>query len=109
MQVQSKAVIEVARKCRAILENHYGSRFRGLVLFGSIAREQACADSDIDLLVLLNGPVDYARELRRIVELLYTIQLNTDRLISAIPAPADEFETGSVQLYRNAKREGIAV
>ena len=99
-------ISEVTQNCRAILENYYGSRFRGLVLYGSLARDQASSASDIDLLVLLNKPFDYFRELRQIIDLLYPVQLDTDRLISAKPAPLDEFENGSIELYRNAKREG---
>jgi predicted nucleotidyltransferase len=83
------------------------SQFKGLVLYGSVARGQASPMSDIDLLVLLNKPFNYFQELRRIIDLLYPIQLDTDQLISAKPAPLDEFESGSVQLYRNAKREGV--
>ena len=79
------------------------------MLYGSLARDQSEPGSDIDLLVLLQGPVDYFRELRDIVDLLYPIQLETDRLISAKPAPVDEFERGSIQLYRNARREGQRV
>jgi predicted nucleotidyltransferase len=94
-------------RCRAILQNHYGSQFRGLVLYGSVARGHASASSDIDVLVLLSGSFDYVRELRQIIDLLYPIQLDTQQLISAKPAPVDEFEAGSIQLYRNAKREGI--
>lgn len=101
------AITEVARKCQTALKSHYGSRLRGLVLYGSVARYQADTASDIDLLVLLSKPFDYFQELRRIIDLLYPIQLDTDRLISAKPAPLDEFEDGSIQLYRNAKREGI--
>jgi len=101
------ATTEVVRKCRTALESHYGSRFKGLVLYGSMARKQANIVSDIDLLVLLSKPFDYFQELRRIIDLLYPVQLDTDRLISAKPAPFDEFENGSIQLYRNAKREGI--
>jgi len=78
-----------------------------LVLYGSVARDQASQGSDIDLLVLLNKPFDYFQELRRIIDLLYPIQLDTDRLISAKPAPLDEYEDGSIELYRNAKREGV--
>jgi predicted nucleotidyltransferase len=98
---------EAVKRCRTALESHYGSQFEGLVLYGSVARGQAGPASDIDLLVLLSQPFDYLRELRRIVELLYPIQLDSDQLISAKPAPLDEFEGGSLQLYRNAKREGI--
>jgi len=101
------AITEVVQKCRAVLESYYGNRFKGLVLYGSFARDQASLYSDIDFLVLLNKPFDYFQELRRIIYLLYPIQLETDKLISAKPAPFDEFENGSIQLYRNAKREGI--
>lgn len=100
-------ITEVTQNCRAVLEDYYGSRFRGLLLYGSLARDQASLSSDIDLLVLLNKPFDYFKELRQIIDLLYPIQLDTDRLISAKPAPVDEFEEGSVGFYRNAKKEGI--
>jgi predicted nucleotidyltransferase len=103
------AITEAIQKCRAILERHYGSQFRGLVLYGSVARHQASSDSDIDLLVLLGEPFDYFRELRQIVDLLYTVQLDTEQLISALPASVEDFDAGSIQLYRNAKREGIRV
>jgi len=100
-------ITEIVQKCRTALESYYGSQFKGLVLYGSVARDQAGTASDIDLLVLLSKPFDYFQELRQIIDLLYPIQLDTDQLISAKPAPFDEFEDGSIQLYRNAKREGI--
>ncbi|MBI3538288.1 MAG: nucleotidyltransferase domain-containing protein [Chloroflexi bacterium] len=100
---------DILKKCRTALQTYYGARFKGLVLYGSTVRGQAVPASDIDLLVLLNQPFDYFQELRRIVDLLYPIQLESDQLISAKPAPLDEFEQGSIQLYRNAKREGQPV
>lgn len=100
-------ITRILAECRTILQNHYGSQFKGLVLYGSRAREQAGPDSDIDVLVLLSGPFDYFQELRQIVDLLYPVQLDTYQLISAKPAAVDEFEAGSIQFYRNAKREGI--
>jgi len=99
-------VSDTVQKCKEILERHYGSQFQGLLLYGSVAREQTRVESDIDLLVLLSDPLDYFEELRRIIDLLYPIQLETERLISAKPAMADEFRAGKLQLYRNAKREG---
>jgi predicted nucleotidyltransferase len=98
---------EVVRKCKVALESHYGSQFKGLILYGSVARNQADSMSDIDLLVLLSTPFDYFSELRQIIDVLYPIQLESEQLISARPVPSDEFERGSIQLYRNAKREGI--
>lgn len=100
---------EVVKKCRMALERHYGSQCKGLVLYGSMARNQTSPMSDIDLLVLLSEPFDYFQELRQIIDVLYPIQLESDQLISAKPALLDEFEQGSIRLYRNAKREGVFV
>lgn len=98
---------DITQRCKTVLERHYGSRFKGLVLYGSMARSWAGPSSDIDLLVLLSKPFDYFYELRQIVDLLYPIQLESEQLISAKPAAMDEFEYGGLQLYRNAKREGL--
>ena len=100
---------EVLQRCKAILENNYQSQFKGLILYGSVARNQASPASDIDLLVLLGQPIDYFKELRTIIDLLYPVQLESEQLISAKPVPVDEFEHGTIQLYRNAKREGVVV
>ena len=101
--------VRIAQRCKNALEGYYGPRLKGLILYGSVAREQADQDSDIDLLVLLNKPFDYLKELRRIVHLLYPIQLDSEQLISAKPAATDEFEHEGLQLYRNARREGVAI
>jgi len=99
----------IMEQCKQVLEEHYGPQFAGLLLYGSMARNQADASSDIDLLVLLSKPFNYFQELRTIVDLLYPLQMESERLISAKPALVDEFEEGRLQLYRNAKREGVSV
>jgi len=99
--------MDVITQCRKTLEVYYGSRLKGVLLYGSMARNQSEPESDIDLLVLLNPPFDFFSELRTIIELLYPIQLESDQLISAKPALSEDFEQGSIQLYRNIKREGV--
>ncbi|MCW5853230.1 MAG: nucleotidyltransferase domain-containing protein [Anaerolineae bacterium] len=106
IQEQSRVIIE---RCKRVLQQHYGPRFRGLILYGSVARHQAEPQSDLDLLVLLTQPFDYCVEVRRIIDLLYPIQLESERLISAKPVAVEAFEHGDSQLYRNAKREGVRV
>ena len=98
----------ILKRCNQTLSNYYGEKFKGLILYGSLARDQADNFSDIDLLVLLKEPFNYFQELRTIVELLYPIQLDSEHLISAKPAAKEEFESGEILLYRLAKREGIA-
>lgn len=100
---------QIIRQCKEALTRQYGKRLKGVILYGSMARGQAESDSDIDLLVLLEQPLDYFRELRLLVDMLYPIQLESERLISAKPVLFGDFELGTVSLYRNARREGVAV
>jgi uncharacterized protein len=107
--MDEKTVGTIVRKCKDVLSNYYGARLKGIILYGSAARGDATQASDIDLLVLLSPPLDYFAELRRIVDLLYPVQLESEQLISAKPALASDYEMGSISLYRNARREGVAV
>lgn len=100
---------DLLHKCKRILSQHYRQQFQGLVLHGSTARGEAVESSDIDLLVLLQEPFDYFNELRQIIDLLYPVQLEADKLISAKPVSDREYELGSLHLYRSAKREGVLV
>ena len=38
-------------QCKAILITHYGDKFKGLILYGSQARDESDDQSDIDFLV----------------------------------------------------------
>lgn len=100
---------DLLQRCKTTLESYYGVHFKGLVLYGSVARNQAHVSSDIDLLVLLDNPFDYVYEVQQIIDLLYPIQLESDQLLSAKPALFNDFEQGIIQLYRNAQREGVVV
>jgi uncharacterized protein len=97
----------IIQKCKKILEKYYGDRFAGLILYGSQGRGEAEAASDIDLLVLLQGPFDYFQEIWNLAGLLYPLQLESDRLISVKPAAKQDFQDGVLQFYRHARREGI--
>ena len=100
---------EIIQKCKEVLARQYGRRLKGVILYGSMARGDYAASSDIDLLVLLDLPLDYFAELRQLVDVLYPIQLESEQLISAKPVLFKDFELGTVSLYRNARREGVAV
>jgi len=85
----------------------FADRFRGLVLFGSEARGEAGPDSDVDLLVLLRGPVEFGKDLETVIRALYPLQLGSDRVSEAFPADEEEYRRGEWAFYRNVQREGI--
>ena len=79
------------------------------MVYGSAARGEMTPESDLDLLILLRPPFDFFTELRQIVDILYPIQLRSNRLISAKPASADDFERGASHFLRNIKVESIRI
>jgi predicted nucleotidyltransferase len=99
----------VLQKCRTVLQTLYGTRLQGGVLYGSCARSTEKTDSDVDLMVLLEGPVQTAREIQRIWEALYPLQLESERLLSFLPVDAALYDQDAYTLYRQAKAGGVAL
>lgn len=98
---------EALKEIKSRLQAAFAERFRGVLLFGSAARGEAGEDSDLDLMVLLEGPVRLGKDLERIVEALYPVQMKLDPPIHALPVPFATFEAGEYGIYRRAKREGV--
>jgi len=89
------------------LQSVYGSRLQRVILYGSEATGEAACDSDIDLLVLLEGPVSLGKETETIVKALYPLQLEILRPIHAIPVDVKTYDAGEFALFRHAKKDGI--
>lgn len=102
---------EVLGHIRKALETAFGPRLKGVVLYGSEARGQASPDSDIDLLVLLAGPVEQWEDSRVCREAVYPIVLEEldGRPVHATPADWQEYRKGNLFLYQNAREEGVEI
>lgn len=94
---------------RAALRAHYGARLATLVLFGSRARGDAEAGSDIDVLVVLHGPVRARTEIGETSHLTAAISLAHDVVVQCVFISAEDYRTGDGPLMRNVHREGIPV
>lgn len=89
------------------LEKVFGDRLQGAILYGSEARGESGPDSDIDVLVLLEGPIRYGEDLRTAIHAVYPLVLEWERPISVKPVDVAEYERQDWPLYRNARQEGI--
>ncbi len=107
--MSNSAIQELMGEMRARLRAEFGARLKGIVLFGSQARGDAGPLSDIDVLVLLEGPIRFSADLARISDRLYPLTLeNPEHPIHAMPIDFAEYAAGKCELYRRAAREGIA-
>ncbi len=79
-----------------------------LILYGSYARGDNNADSDIDILVLLNKEKVTFDDRKRIGYPLYDIQLENNIIISSLICPRKKWESEQriSPFYQNVAREG---
>ena len=59
-------------------------------------------------LVLLDGQIDYGRDLQANLDAVYPLSLELGRRISPKPVSPSDYDRVDCPLYRNAHREGIA-
>jgi predicted nucleotidyltransferase len=90
------------------LKDLYGGRFRGLLLYGSYARGEADEGSDVDLLVLLEGPVNVGREIWRMGAVTGHISLAAGLALSVLPLSVEDYREKNSFFLRTIRREAIA-
>ena len=95
---------EVVRRLEKGLRDLYGERFRGLLLYGSYARGEAREGSDVDLLLLLEGPVDPVREMLYLEDVKWPLSLEYDIVLSVMPVSFQDFQKAE-SLFLSAVRE----
>jgi len=98
---------EVRTEAPRRLAAAFGPRLRGVLLFGSRARGTAQADSDLDLMVLLNGPVQLGADIQTAVNAIYPLQMEADFPIHPLPVETSDFDAQEFALYREVMKEGI--
>jgi predicted nucleotidyltransferase len=96
-------------RMKGLLRDVFRDRLRAVMLYGSEARGDSETDSDIDLLVLLEGPVNEGEDSWACIRALYPLVLELERPIHAKPTDIRIYEMQEYPLYRNAKEEGIVV
>ena len=92
---------------REALRETYGDRLQRLIVFGSHARGDARADSDVDVLIVLGGDVDPLDEARRTSDIVIDVAVHHGVSLSLVHLSADEFAHQDRPLLRNIDREGI--
>ncbi len=102
-----REVDHIIKEFRAALERLYGQRLKDLILYGSWARNEATEDSDVDLLVVLEGDVEPGKEIDRMIDIITDINLKHNVLLSVCPASDRDYESLKSPLLMNVRREGV--
>jgi len=98
---------DILKEFREEVENLYESRLKSIILYGSWARGDATEDSDIDLLIVLEGKVIPGKEIDKMIDIITEINLKHGVLISIYPVSEEDYFTINSPLLINVRREGV--
>jgi predicted nucleotidyltransferase len=99
----------ILAELRERLKALYGGRFSRMILYGSQARGDAEPGSDIDVLVILHGPVSPSLEIARTGAITAALSLHYDVVISCAFVSAEHYATIRSPWIMNIQREGVAL
>ena len=100
---------QIVKEFREEIGILYGKRLKRVILYGSWARGDATEDSDIDLLIVLEGEVIPGKEIDRMIDIITEINLNNGVLMSVYPVSEKKYLTVNSPLLINVRREGVPV
>jgi len=104
-----KQALELAAKVRDELEKLYGERLRGVLLYGSAARDKLDQDSDIDIAIILDEIPNRFAEHERTGDLASQVSLEYNTLVTFLFIAQSDFNEGLFTIHRVIKREGVPV
>ncbi len=111
-QIKDEKMEKMLSELAELLHQIYGKRLKAVILYGSVARGTYTADSDVDIMVLVDG--DDA-ELRgydeRLSDVSTDISLKYLKVFSIIDISYQEYLKWKqiLPFYRNVSEEGIVL
>ncbi|HYO14082.1 MAG TPA: nucleotidyltransferase domain-containing protein, partial [Thermoanaerobaculia bacterium] len=77
--------------------------------YGSYARGEADEGSDVDLLLLLKGPVDPVKEVFHLQPVKWPLSLAADVVLSVMPVSAEAFQKADSVFLSLIREEAVPV
>ena len=99
---------QLMAELKAGLGDLYGPRLHVVYLFGSYARGEADAESDVDVLIVLDDFDRYGAEVDRTSELVASLSLKHGVSISTVFVRRADWLRGDTPFLSNVRKEAIA-
>lgn len=100
----------LSQDIKQALTQLYGDRLDRVILYGSYARGDFHAESDVDYMVVLRDKsVQAGREVRRMSPLMGPMALKYTIEVSIFPVAIDKYEAGYTLFYQAVHQEGMTI
>jgi predicted nucleotidyltransferase len=103
----TKNVKQLLAELKKELTELYGQRLKAIYLFGSYARGDYQASSDVDVMIVLSDYENYGAEIDRSGELTSRLSLAYEVSISRVIMKEVQWQLSDTPLLRNIRTEGV--
>ncbi|MFM2063082.1 MAG: hypothetical protein RLZZ507_2752 [Cyanobacteriota bacterium] len=105
--METLTVNQILAKVKTFLQTTYQDNLDKVILFGSRARGNHHADSDVDILIVLKEPFNYSQEIEKTSVFISELSLEFDLVISRVFAETKDFNSKNTPFFLNVRKEGV--
>jgi len=103
----NQAISQTLDELKAGLALLYSDRLKGTYLFGSFSRGEDDAESDIDILIVLDRVDNYGQEVELSSHLISRLSLACGRSISCVFASEKRWKEDGTIFFLNVREEAV--
>jgi len=103
----TQPITHLLKELKEALQAIYGDHLRGLYLYGSYVRGEEIADSDVDVLIVLERIESYAAEIDRTGSVISSLSLKYGVSISRVFVPLQDWSQRSTSFLASVGDEAI--
>ena len=110
MRLSKEQAVKSVQKLKERITAHLGYPVK-MVLFGSVARGDFGPESDIDVLILINGPLTRKLE-EELMRIAFEIELDDDVIFGLLTHSLDEWNSNlyrAMPIHWSIDKDGILI
>lgn len=109
-KIKDESIKKMLAELAESLQHIYGDKLKTVVLYGSVARGTQTVDSDIDILILIDGNNDELRQYDdKLSDVSTDFSLKYLKVLSVVDISYQEYEDWRTlsPFYKNVSEEGV--
>lgn len=110
--IKDEKLRKILQEMAELLQDVYGDLLKAVILYGSVARGTQTEDSDVDIMVLVDGTDAQLREYdEKLSDVSTDLALKYMKVFSIIDVKYQEYQDWKTisPFYQNVDREGVVV